>query len=117
MATTAEALAQTAAAPPLVDEPASARPASTDVLNPWIATQSTNVVRHAAALRPFRSDEFGTGAVAPTAGHLEAVNGLITGLRRGLLNYSRAVTKAAKTAQAEPSPLRLAELVNRKDRA
>src|SRR5690242_2561382 len=100
MATTAEALAQTATAPPRVEEP----PKRTrDVLTPWIATQSTNVVRHAAALRPFRSDEFGAGAVAPTAGHLEAVNKLINGLRRGLLNYSKAVTKAAHAAQAEPS--------------
>jgi hypothetical protein len=118
MATTVEALAQSATLPPSVDQPAPKRSGGVgEILRPWIGTQSTNVVRHAAALRPFRTDEFGTGASAPTAGHLEAVNGLINGLRRGLLRYSKAVTQAARAAQAEPSTPRLADMVNRKDRA
>ena len=29
------------------------------VMQPWLRAQSINVTRHAAALRPFRLDEFG----------------------------------------------------------
>jgi hypothetical protein len=36
------------------------------VLPPLAEAQRINVTRHAAALRPFRRDEFGTGAAAPT---------------------------------------------------
>ena len=45
--------------------PAPARPAPTaekppaPVLLSWLRTQSINVTRHAAALRPFRREEFG----------------------------------------------------------
>jgi len=115
MATTVEALAQPASA--AVPDAAPADSAARDVLRAWIGTQSINVVRHAAALRPFRMDEFGAGAVAPTAGHLEAVNKLIKTLRRGLLNYSKAVTTAARSAQQKPTSPALANLVNRKERA
>src|SRR5579871_2588664 len=60
-------------------------PESNPALDVWVAAQAINVTRHAAALRPFRNDEFGTGSSAPTAAHIEAVNHLISGLRRGLL--------------------------------
>lgn len=112
MAATAEALANPAAAP--VTELSSA-PKVRDVLRPWIDTQSVNVVRHAAALRPFRPDEFGTGAAAPTPGHLQAVNQLLGTLRCGLLKYSVAVRRTASAARQELSPQRLAALVHRKD--
>jgi len=96
---------------------AKAAGASSPVMLPWLRAQSINVTRHAAALRPFRADEFGTGAEAPTAGHLQAVNQLISGLRRGLLQMSGKVRKAAvKTAQ-EPSTRRLQHLMRRKAHA
>jgi hypothetical protein len=120
MATFAEALVQPAAAasPPVSDSGRArfAQPAS-PVLIPWIGTQSINVTRHAAALRPFRPDEFGTGAAAPTPGHLEAVNKLITSLRRGMLAFSKSVAGAARAAAKEPERPQLAALVNRKERA
>src|SRR6267154_4427313 len=78
-----------------------ARPAG--VLLPWLRAQSINVTRHAAALRPFNADEFGTGAEAPTAGHIQAVNKLITGLRSGLLNMSGKVSKATAATLETPS--------------
>jgi hypothetical protein len=53
------------------------------VLRPWLRAQSINVTRHAAALRPFRREEFGTAAAAPSEGHIQAVNALMHGLRRG----------------------------------
>jgi hypothetical protein len=115
MAATAEALAQAVEAP--LREPAPSAAKARDVLRPWIGTQSINVVRHAAALRPFRPDEFGTGAAAPTPGHLEEVNKLLGSLRRGLLRYSKAVSGAAAGAQEDLSTARLVEFVDRKDKA
>jgi hypothetical protein len=119
MASIAEALAQPSgiATPPASDAGRARLRSASPVLIPWIGTQSINVVRHAAALRPFRPDEFGTGAAAPTAGHLEAVNKLITSLRRGMLAYSKSVAGAARAAAGEPARERLAVLVNRKERA
>jgi hypothetical protein len=91
--------------------------ASTAVMLPWLRAQSINVTRHAAALRPFRPDEFGTGAEAPTAGHLQAVNKLITGLRRGLLEMTGKVRKSAAHASQEPTTARLQEAMRRKAHA
>jgi len=91
--------------------------ASTAVMMPWLRAQSINVTRHAAALRPFRPDEFGTGAEAPTAGHLQAVNKLITGLRRGLLEMTGKVRKSAVAASQDPTPAQLQELMRRKAHA
>src|SRR6516162_7358330 len=72
------------------------------VLVPWVRTQSINVARHLTALRPFGGDEFGTGAAAPTPGHLAAANGLISSLRGGLLQMTRGVAKAATAAKNNP---------------
>jgi hypothetical protein len=87
------------------------------VLMPWIEAQSINVTRHAAALRPFRSDEFGSGAEAPTAGHTQAVNHLIRGLRRGLLRVSKEVRKSGKTAERHPGTQQLRRLMRKKAHA
>ena len=87
------------------------------VLFPWVRAQAMNVTRHAAALRPFRSDEFGSTSAAPTAGHLESVNSLISSLRHGLLKFSKGVTTAASDAIREPGTARLQHMVNRKERA
>ena len=84
---------------------------------PWLRAQSINVTRHTAALRPFRVDEFGTGSEAPTAGHTQAVNHLITSLRRGLLQMAGVVRKSGAGALAEPSTKRLQELMRKKEQA
>ncbi len=99
------------------------RPARTGIrapqplLRPWLRAQSVNVTRHAAALRPFKRAEFGSGGAAPSEGHIQAVNTLMTSLRRGLLDLSRRVTEAVKAAEAEPATARLSEVVRRKDKA
>src|SRR5262245_8581799 len=100
MATAIDALEQVVSAAAAPDQAKRAStPAGPDqVLKPWAEAQSINVRRHAAALRPFRNDEFGSGAAAPTAGHLEAVNNLISQLRRGLLKYSEAEGAMAQQA-------------------
>src|SRR5215469_14993182 len=87
------------------------------VMLPWLRAQSINVTRHAAALRPLRTDEFGTGAEAPTAGHTQAVNKLITSLRRGLLQISSRVSKSGAATTQEPSTERLQDLVRKKEHA
>jgi hypothetical protein len=95
--------------------PAASGPAS--VMLPWLRAQSINVTRHAAALRPFRADEFGVGAEAPTAGHIQAVNKLVNALRSGLLRMSEHVRKAGAATSQEPSTRRLQDLMRKKERA
>jgi hypothetical protein len=87
------------------------------VLNAWIGAQSINLTRHAAALQPFKREEFGTGAEVPSEAHVQAVNSLITTLRKGLLRMSRRVTDATKAAMAEPSTARMQALMHRKSNA
>lgn len=94
------------------------RPRTTaPVRGPWIRAQGLNVTRHAAALRPFRADEFGTGAAAPSAGHLQAVNALIRQLRGELLRLSGRVDEEARRAVRQPDTRRLQALVSSKERA
>jgi hypothetical protein len=76
-----------------------------------------NVTRHAAALRPFRAGEFGSGAAAPTAGHLQAVNALLGRLRGELLRQSEQVRGLARSAAAQPESRRLQGLLTAKEQA
>jgi hypothetical protein len=87
------------------------------VLRPWLRAQSINVTRHAAALRPFKREEFGTGAAIPSEGHIQAVNFLITKLRQGLLQVSRNVSKAIDDVSENLLTSHLQRVVDRKDRA
>ncbi len=87
------------------------------VLLPWLRSQSINVTRHAAALRPFKREEFGGGPAAPSEGHIQVVNQLITRLRRGLLKMSEDVQKTITAASEEPTSTRLQRMVASKDKA
>jgi hypothetical protein len=93
----------------------SRRPPSTQ--RAWLRAQSINVTRHAAALRPFRRGEFGSGPESPSEGHLQAVNRLITALRRSLLRMSAEVGQSAEAAAREPSTPRLQRVVTQKELA
>jgi hypothetical protein len=88
-----------------------------EIRRPWIRSQGISVTRHAAALRPFRTTEFGTGPAAPSEGHLEAVNALLVRLRQELLAVSEQVRSGAANAMAQPTTARLQELVSAKQRA
>lgn len=90
---------------------------SVPVLLPWLRAQSINVTRHAAALRPFKREEFGNGAAAPSEGHIQVVNQLITKLRHGLLKMSGHVHESISTASEKPSSQRLRQVVASKDSA
>jgi hypothetical protein len=117
----------TATAPIPLEEAARPRPAihrakrpasaSSAVLVPWLRAQSINVTRHAAALRPFRRDEFGTGAASPSEGHIQAANQLISTLRERLIRISRSVNKTIAAAEATPETPALQRAMRRKDQA
>lgn len=91
-----------------------ARPA---ILRPWLRAQGLNVTRHAAALRPFRRDEFGAGPESPTEAHVRGANELISSLRRDLFRRTRRVQGAVEEALAEPVTSRLQQVVLHKERA
>lgn len=117
MATLVETIPEAVAAVEAAEKPAKTAGAAPPVLSSWLRAQSINVTRHAAALRPFRREEFGTGPASPSEGHLQAVNKLISALRRGLLKMTKHVTKAINHANAEPTSQHLQRVVGRKDRA
>jgi hypothetical protein len=109
-----------AVAESLAARPAPARvvePPSGPVSLPWIRAQGINVNRHAAALRPFATGEFGTGAAAPSDGHLLAVNQLISRLRTELLQRTRLTSQAAARAAAGPEPQQLTAMLVGKERS
>jgi hypothetical protein len=93
---------------------ATAPPRRGAALRRWLRTQAINVTRHASALRPFRKDEFGTEAAAPTEAHTQAANALIESLRRGLLRRTRRVTAAVARAVREPTAPHLRDVVRLK---
>lgn len=84
------------------------------LLDNWLNTQSINLVRHVKSLRPFTKDEFGTGAIAPSEAHIDAVNRLIDQFRLRLIEKTRWVEAAASAARREPTPDRLRVLLERK---
>src|SRR5215813_4104818 len=86
-------------------------------LESWLKAQSVNAMRHAAAVRPFRKNEFGSGPASPSDAHIEAVNDLTTNMRRQLLETSRQVSTAAALAREEPTFENLQWLTELKERA
>ena len=89
----------------------------TSVLHPWLRGQAINVTRHAAALRPFKRQEFGAGAASPTEGHVEAVNTMLTSLRANLLEKAARVTQYVGEARRSPTTRNLQAVVTYKERA
>jgi hypothetical protein len=86
-------------------------------LRPWLRVQALNVTRHAAALRLFQQDEFGTEPASPSDAHIESVNQLVTSLRVQLLEISRQVVMAASTAAKKQDANHLQQLISSKDLA
>jgi hypothetical protein len=87
------------------------------VLDPWLSSQAGNSNRHAAALRPFAREEFPAGAAAPSEGHLQAANRLITLLRSELLKANAGVRQAAEAARRSPTRANLERLLVTKERS
>src|SRR5215218_8457790 len=87
------------------------------LLASWLQGQAINVTRHAEALRPFRRDEFGVGAAAPTEAHIQASNELIDSLRGELLNMIRRVSDAVEVAVAEQTTTHIQPVLRLTERA
>ncbi|NMG10277.1 hypothetical protein DP117_26760 [Brasilonema sp. UFV-L1] len=79
--------------------------------------QALNVTRHAAALRLFRHDEFGTDPASPSDAHIDAVNQLMSSLRIQLLEMSRQVGRTAEAATNKLDTNHLQQLMTHKDTA
>ncbi|HKY45954.1 MAG TPA: hypothetical protein VJM50_22880 [Pyrinomonadaceae bacterium] len=92
-------------------------PGARPKLRPWLRAQAINVTRHAAALRPFQRSEFGTSNAAPSEGHIQAVNDLMTSLRQNLLGKAARVTDAARAAVKSPATENLQAVVTYKERS
>lgn len=86
-------------------------------LDPWLQSQSFNSARHAAALRPFGRHEFGTDAAAPSEGHLQAANRLISRLRERLLRLNVSLRAATIKARRDPTPANLRRVLVHKEQA
>ena len=62
-------------------------------LERWVRSQVINSSRHAAALRPFRSREFGNQPASPSESHRVAVNRLVGSLRGKLLQAAQELSE------------------------
>ena len=116
MAATAESLAQ----PRLQAATYEQAPAGiTDAaaMDALLRAQSVNVMRHAAALRPFRRNEFGTAPASASDAHIEAVNDLMKGLRQQLLHISRQMSTAVNLSRQELTFENLRWLIERKEKS
>ncbi len=107
---------------PLSDSPRNSAPkrntsASQPVLGPWVRAQALNLGRHTQALRNFTREEFGSGPEAPTEGHVQAVNQLLSELRPGLARRARDLVKLATAARRNPTHGHLTTLVTHKHEA
>ncbi len=87
------------------------------VIDRFIRAQAVNTKRDAAALRPFRRDEFGTDAASPSPAHIQAANRLIVDLRRELLKLAGQVDQAAGVSANRPTSRDLQLLLTSKEQA
>jgi len=87
------------------------------LLTPWLQAQAININRHTAALRPFRREEFGNAAAAPTESHINVANELIAGLRGELFKRTKRVTAAVQLTTRQPTAPNLAHMLRYKEQA
>src|SRR5215217_3199159 len=92
-------------------------PAPMPAAEVFLRAQSLNAARHAASLRPFHHDEFGTGAASPSDAHIRAANRLLDGLRQPLLALASQVRLAATDAGRQQDTEAVQALLHTKDRA
>ncbi|MEZ4682790.1 MAG: hypothetical protein R2932_52140 [Caldilineaceae bacterium] len=83
----------------------------------FIAAQVINTQRNALALRPFRSDEFGTDVASPGKAHIDAANQLITALRGRVAHSAAAVDREAEVSARTPTTRNLQALLQQKQQA
>src|SRR6202521_2056134 len=88
--------------------------ATQPMLSPWLRTQALNLGRHTAALHDFQRAEFGTGAEAPSEGHILAVNQLLARLRPELTKRARWMNRLVRSTLARPPRDLLTAIVTHK---
>lgn len=86
-------------------------------LEMFLRAQSINVTQHAAAIRPFRTDEFGSRPAAPSDAHIRAANELIERLRQPVQALAKTIGSTAGSSLSSPSTRRFHELLRQKDHA
>lgn len=98
----------------LREAPAGGAPAA---LETFLRAQAVNVTNHAAAIRPFRNDEFGSRPAAPSDAHIRAANELIQRLRQPVQEMAKSISQGARSTANSPSARGLQEVLRQKDRA
>jgi hypothetical protein len=83
----------------------------------FIDAQAQDAREVARRLGPFRPGEFGAGPASPSAAHIKAANGFLSGLQRGLIQVTRQLDATAGDSQDEPSSDNLSRLLRAKERA
>ncbi|WP_209305693.1 hypothetical protein [Mycobacterium sp. PS03-16] len=78
--------------------------------------QSDNADRYSEALRPFSRDEFGSGVEAPSEGHIEAANELLSVLRDDLARRVRDLRVLTRATVNEPSSRNMRRMAAHKER-
>jgi len=76
-----------------------------------------NTTRHAAALRPFRKEEFGKEQSSPSEAHIQATNQMISTLQKLLARYAAELNRSALEAGANPKPAQIQRVLAQKDRS
>jgi hypothetical protein len=94
-----------------------AQSAEARALAHFIRAQTLNTGRHLAALRPFQSDEFGSGPASPSAAHVRAANELVAVLRGRLHKLAMHLGRAASASAAAPTQQNLQQLNRLKEQA
>ena len=74
----------------------------------FVRRQTANATRYLQGLAPFREDEFGTDAAAPSAAHIRAANRLVDEVRRKLaqeVSRMRALAQGLQAGRSGAEPL------------
>lgn len=83
----------------------------------FIRSQVVNTQGNAAALRPFRSEEFGTDPASPSPAHIAAANALIKTLRQQLLARTEQLEQVALVLQHRPNTEQMPRFLAEKEAA
>ncbi|MBE2222226.1 MAG: hypothetical protein IAF02_11835 [Anaerolineae bacterium] len=90
---------------------------STTDVQRFLYAQAQDARRNVTAVRPFRRDEFGSGAASPSASHIQAANQFMVQLREQLAGLVEGLDEMAETAVSTPSTPNLQHFLLQKDRA
>jgi hypothetical protein len=114
MAVTVEEKRVRVAAPAVAAPAPPGEPEGRSYLRSFVDSTSLNATRHVAALRPYRSDEFGSGPASPSKAHVEAANRLISRLRSRLRRVTVRLVATGRLSAGVPTTQNLDRLLRDK---